>query len=110
MKDFRNYDEKYPELVYDILNYFRVNNRVKPVIQKSVLDYCTHSQFNSGDPQTMIQPDVVHEICEILVKKGVLICTRAGVGTSGMDANYIFMPPNDEAFLSKHPTGKSSRK
>lgn len=102
MKEFRDYDEKLPELVYDILDYFRLGNRSKPAIQKSVLDYCTNSRFNST-LGAMVQPDVVHTICERLVKKGVLMCTKVGIGISGIDSNYLFPTSAEEVFLRKAP-------
>ena len=46
MKDYRDYDELYPELVYDILDYFMVGKGPKQASGKSVLDYCETSQFS----------------------------------------------------------------
>ncbi len=103
MKEFRDYDEAFPELVYDILDYFRVGNKVKPAIKKSVLDYCIHSRFNSDLGNGMIQPDVVHTICENLVKKGLLLCTRVGMGMPGIDSNYLYPASPEDVFLSKDP-------
>lgn len=103
MKEFRDYDEKLPELVYDILDYFRVGNKVKPAINKSVVDYCTNSRFNPNLGNGMVQPDVVHAICESLVKKGLLVCTRTGTGVSGMDSNYMYLASSESVFLSKDP-------
>ena len=38
MEEFRNYDVLFPELVYDILDYFRENNTIKPVSEKCISD------------------------------------------------------------------------
>lgn len=104
MKEFRDYDIKYPELVYDVVDYFRIGNRVKSPDQKSILDYCSNSRFNTPAPnKTIIQPDTVHMICECLTKKHILKRTRIGKCTEGLDSNYLFVPANEEGFLQKHP-------
>lgn len=103
MKEFRDYDETIPELVYDILDYFRVGNKVKPAAKKSVLDYCVNSRFNADLGNGMIQPDAVHAICESLVKKGLLMCSKVGTGISGIDSNYLYLASPEDVFLSKDP-------
>ena len=104
MEEFRNYDIRFPDLVYDIVDYFRIGNRIKKPTEKSVFDYCNNSRFNTPAPQhEIIQPDTVHKICEILTKKRVLNCTRVGTGLEGFDSNYIFLPQNEQGFLQKHP-------
>ena len=104
MKEYRDYDELFPELVYDIVDYFRKNNRVKPIAQKSVFDFCANSRYNeqlSGGG--MIQPDVVNIICQTLEKKGVLMCIHGGNGLQGDVSNYLFMPGDDTEFVKKDP-------
>lgn len=104
MKEYRDYDELFPELVYDIVNYFWQNNPVRPIAQKSVINYCDTSRFKSQTPDNgMIQPDVVNTICQNLEKKGVLRCIRGGNGLQGISANYLFMSANDAEFKKKHP-------
>lgn len=104
MEEFRNYDIRFPELVYDIVDYFRISNGVKEVTNKSVFDYCTSSRFNTPGPDSeMIQPNTVYKICDILTKKHLLICTRVGTGIQGFDSNYLYFPTNEEFFLKKHP-------
>lgn len=51
MEEFRNYDMLFPELVYDVLDYFRGDNTIKHVSEKCVSDYCERSRFNSQLPQ-----------------------------------------------------------
>ena len=99
MKEFRDYDILFPELVYDIVDYFRASNDIKAPKDKSVLDYCNTSRFSK--PQELIQPDVVHLICENLVKKRYLHCLRIGMGAMGLDANYLFLSKNEDFFKSK---------
>lgn len=104
MVEFRDYDILFPELVYDIIDYFRANNmqRKRPA-EKSVIDYCRSSRFSQTEEiqGEIIQPDVVHLICENLVKKRVLTCTKVGLTVAGIDANYIYVPQNEPVFLSK---------
>lgn len=105
MEEFRDYDIRFPELVYDIVDYFRIGNRVKEPVQKSVIDYCNNSRFNTPEPnKEIIQPDTVHRICEHLTEKRVLFCTRVGTGIEGFDSNYFFLPTNESEFLQKHPS------
>lgn len=104
MEVFRDYDIRFPELVYDIVDYFRIGNRVKEPVHKSVIDYCNNSRFNTPAPnREIIQPDTVHRICELLTEKRVLNCTRVGTGIEGFDSNYLFLPTNEKGFLQKHP-------
>ena len=103
MEEFRDYDIRFPELVYDIVDYFRIGNKVKEPANKSVLDYCNNSRFNIPAPNLeLIQPDTVHKICVLLTKKRVLRCIRVGTGFEGFDSNYLFQPKNEEGFLQKH--------
>ena len=105
MQEFNDYDINIPDLVYDILDYFRVNNNVRAPKDKSIIDFCD-SYKNNNTPATngrMVQPPVVHKICENLVKKGELNRIRTGIAAGGIDANYLYLPGNDAVFLMKHP-------
>lgn len=107
MIEFRDYDVLFPDLVYDVVNYFWVNNAVKKPAEKSIIDYCVHSRFNSElTGGGIIQPDVVFRICENLVTKGILMCTRLGYDGSGLKANYLYMPKNPSSFQEKSPSLK----
>lgn len=103
MEEFRNYDINLPELVYDIVDYFRVGNKIKQPADKSVWDYCQNSRFNVQLSDNLVQPDAVHIICENLVSKGLLTCIHSGMGLAGMYSNYMFLPTNETLFLSKDP-------
>lgn len=103
MEEFRDYDIRFPELIYDIVDYFRIGNRVKEPTQKSVIDYCINSRFNTPAPdKEIIQPDTVHRICELLAEKRILNCTRVGTGIEGLNSNYLFLPQDEDVFLQKH--------
>lgn len=104
MKEFRDYDILFPELVYDIVDYFRPVGRGKPIKSRSVLDFCLNSRFNASFQKgDFIQPDVVHNICETFVRKHAMTCVRTGMGSDGKDANYLYYPSNDEYFNKKEP-------
>lgn len=105
MIEFLDYDIKFPDLVYDIVDYFRANNNVKEPRYKSILDYCSTSQFSKSSTINgeMIQPRVVQIICENLVRKGELNCIKSGHGFAGVDSNYLYLPKSDEVFLKKLP-------
>lgn len=104
MKEFRDYDILFPELVYDIIDYFRVGNGPKRTSDKTVMDYCETSKFSKKGPNPdLIQPDTVNAICQNLSKKGVLNCVRAGTRMGGWDSNYLFLANNIEFFLEKNP-------
>ena len=101
MKEFKDYDIMFPELVYDILDYFRAGNNVKEPRDKSVWDYCQNSRFNQLLQQSgPVQPAIVYKICENLARKGYLNRLREG-GMLGMNANYIYLSNNDALFLTK---------
>lgn len=105
MEEFLDYDKKYPELVYDILDYFRPGNTVQEQLRKSVLDYCSYSRFNNqGHNGVIMQPAIVHRICELLTKKRLMSCIRVGTVADGLNANYQFLPAHEDLFLQKHPT------
>lgn len=104
MQEFRDYDETFPDVVYDIVDYFRNVKRDKQIKDRSVFDYCLNSRFNSSLQQgDFIQPDVVHRICETLVQKRVMSCIRTGIGSDGKDANYLYCPPDHGYFNKKDP-------
>lgn len=106
MIEFLDYDILLPELVYDVVDYFRISNNIKPVKDKTVLDYCLKFADKYSLPEgDQIQPSVVYKICDNLAKKGIL--NRIGLGLSGLpefSANFMFISKDDEFFLSKHPS------
>lgn len=103
MEEFKDYDIMFPELVYEVLDYFRVSNSVREPKDKSVWDYCQNSRFNPILQQRgPVQPAVIHRICENLVKKRYLNRLREG-GMLGMNANYIYLPSDVALFLTKQP-------
>lgn len=103
MKEFRDYDIIFHELVYDIVDYFRSSNTKKAIGQKSIMDYCMTSRFSKTDEikGELIQPDAVYMICENLTRKRWINCIKPATKPMGLDANYLYLCNNDEFFLSK---------
>ena len=60
MKEFLDYDIKYPDLVLDIVNYFSLGNGIPK--QKSVQGFVTSYKVPKGE--NPIQPEIVGRICE----------------------------------------------
>ena len=105
MEEFRHYDMLFPELVYDILDYFRGGNSIKPFSEKCISDYCERSRFNSQMPKgEIIQPDVVYRICETLAAKRVVTKIGSKLGLEEISSNYYYSPGNVSYFLQKTPS------
>ena len=54
MKEYNDYDINIPDLAYDILDYFRVNNNVRAPKDKSIIDFCNSCKYNN----TLVKNDV----------------------------------------------------
>lgn len=85
MKEFRDYDIKYPELIFEILKYFNINNQ--EITKKSIIDFCT--QYTKPGVE-MLQPVIITKICEILCNHDILTMIRRD-GGMGINNNYIFI-------------------
>ncbi len=91
MKEFNDYDRKYPNLVMDILDYFKIESGID---KKSILKFCTmHGKKNGGGVDFVYQPEIVSRICQKLCKKNKLSALRTGSGL-GFDDNYGFIIHN----------------
>lgn len=65
MKEYNDYDLKYPQLIMQIIEYFRLESGIN---KRSVLDFC---QINC-DPiskEFIYQPAIVNKICQKLCQK-----------------------------------------
>ena len=93
MKEFNDYDRKYPNLVMDILDYFKIESGID---NKSVLKFCTmHGKKDGGGVDFVYQPEIVSRICQKLCKKNKLSALRTGSGL-GFDDNYVFIIRNKQ--------------
>ena len=101
MKEFNDYDIKYPGLILSIMKYFSISPGIN---KKSVLDFCT-AHFKVPEGQDMIQPDIVIKICDILCSMRMMSCIMHGTGL-GVDKNYATAfkntDPSKDAFYSDY--------
>ena len=84
MKEFLDYDIKYPDLVLDIVNYFSLGNGIPK--QKSVQGFVTSYKVPKGE--NPIQPEIVGRICERLCECRRMSCLSRGSIMSFND-NYL---------------------
>ncbi len=88
MKDFDDYDKKYPDLIMEILDYFKIGADAN---SKSILKFCMqHGEKNSGGVEFKYQPEIINKICQQLYKKNKLSILRVGQSL-GFDSNYGFV-------------------
>lgn len=93
MKEFLDYDIKYPDLVLDIVNYFLLGNGDPK--QKSVLGFVQSYKVMPGE--NPIQPDIVSKICDRLCDCRRMSCLRKN-GIMGMDDNYLCVGLDKQKF------------
>jgi len=84
MKEFLDYDIKYPDLVLSIVNYFSLNNGEKPD-SKSVQKFI--ETYNVPVGEEKIQPDIVGRICDRLCEYRMMSCIRKN-GLMCLNDNY----------------------
>ena len=58
MKEFNDYDRKYPNLVMDILDYFKIESGID---NKSVLKFCTmHGKKDGGGVDFLYKKEIIN--------------------------------------------------
>ncbi len=97
MKDFLDYDIKYPDLILQILNFFCLGDGQTP--DKTIGQFC--SQFNPADGEEVLQPSIISKICERLCDMRKMVCTHRG-GLMGLRDAY-YSRPQDVQLLQEHP-------
>lgn len=84
MREFDDFDEKYPELIVDLLEHFMVNEGK----EETVANFCHHSKYAQiGKPS--ISPQVIVKICDILCQQNILSVNRRA-GVLGLDNSYLY--------------------
>lgn len=85
MKDFYDYDLKYPMLVMDILEYFDISYGMKDT---SVLKFCEATGIPvKGGKEYKYQPAIINKICQRLCDKNKMSVLRND-GNLGFNNNY----------------------
>lgn len=86
MREFRDYDINYPDLIISILDYFSLSKGCAN--EKNVLSFCKTNPH--PDVNELLQPEVVAKICDILCDKGFM--SRLISGTPlGINNNYCYV-------------------
>lgn len=97
MREFLDYDIKYPDLVIRMLEFFKMNYGNNP--KKTVADFCDWYKVPEGE--SLIQPHIVGQMCERLWNKSILYCVHKGAGLHLNDI-YCSLGIKQEVF-DKYP-------
>ena len=92
MKEFLDYDIKYPDLVLAIVDYFSLNNGEK-IDSKSIQQFIKSYIVPKGE--SPIQPDIVGKICDRLCECRRMSCIKKN-GAMCLFDNYCCVPPSKE--------------
>ena len=74
MKDFLDYDLKYPNLIIDLIQFFVGNCGNTP--KKTIGDFC--NSYPSQEGEDKIQPDIIGRICDRLCNMRKMVCLYKG--------------------------------
>lgn len=99
MKDFGDYDLKYPNLVCDIMQYFSIEGSKNPQ-DKCIGDFCLNYPMSQGEE--MLQPEVVGKICDRLVYKRMLSVLRQGTSLRYNDSYMCIQTKADHPVTQKY--------
>ncbi len=82
MKEFKDYDIHYQELILDILEYFNISNGING---RSVSEFC---HLNTPSGESFLSPNIITKICEILCDNNYMSRVSSG-GVAGINNNYL---------------------
>lgn len=100
MNDYYDgYDQKYPDLIIKILEYFSiVNNENLPIAKKSVLGFCEkHREKKENGFSYLYEPNIVDRICRRLCECNQMVCVKND-GSIGLYNNYMFILKEKDFF------------
>lgn len=80
MREFLDYDQKYPDLVARLIEFFKNNSKG----EKNVVDFCDSYQLSEGEDK--IQPMIIGRICDRLWERSILYCITSGLGLRTKDS------------------------
>lgn len=88
---FDGYDEKYPDLIIKILEYFDISNSETTVSEKSVLKFCEKYGIKekTGGIKYLYQPTIVDRICRKLCENNQMSCIK-NIDGLGLQNSYMF--------------------
>ena len=91
---FNDYDERYPDIVIEILEYFDIANSINAAKDKSILKFC---ELHKSGSEYIYQPQIVSRICKRLCESGIIECLRNNGGL-GLDDNYLVILNDKSSF------------
>lgn len=97
MKDYLDYDIKYPDLVLEIIQFFCLSSERQP--DRTIGQFC--GQFKVPQGEMSLQPTIVGRICDRLCEMRKMVCTRRGSSMGLNDAYYS--RPQDVEVAKKSP-------
>ena len=97
MKDFLDYDIKYPDLTLQLLEFFCLEDG--HLADKTIGQFC--GQFKTPAGEMSLQPSVISKICERLCDMRKMVCTHRG-GLMGLRDAY-YSRPQDVQLSKEHP-------
>ena len=95
MKEFLDYDQKYPDLVVKIMQFFKNNSKG----EKKVWQFCESYKVPEGED--IIQPLVIGKICDRLWERSFLYCINRGLGLR-MNDSFSSLGVDQEVY-EKYP-------
>ena len=80
MKEYLDYDQKYPDLIVRLVQFFKNNSKG----EKKIWEFCESYKVPKGED--IIQPIVVGKICDRLWERSILYCINRGLGLRTNDS------------------------
>lgn len=94
---YNDFDEKYPDLVIKLLEYFRVDKENDgPIAKRSIKKFCDKYK---GKYDFTKQPWILSAICKRIYEAGYMMCLKSRGGL-GLEDNYLFHLNKVEFFES----------
>lgn len=84
MKDFFDYDIKYPDLTIQLVKFFNIRSGEQP--KRTIQDFV--NQFQAPEGELPLQPDIVGRICDRLCELRKMVCLRKGSVMCFKDVYY----------------------
>lgn len=90
MREFLDYDIKYPDLIIEVIKFFTENHGSNP--KRTLGDFC--EAYKVPDGEDKIQPDILGRICDrlCLIRKMVCLVKLGGMGFNDMYFSIPFDP------------------
>ena len=96
MQEYNDYDLKYPQLIMQIIDYFRLGSEIN---NHSVFDFCNKNRDPISN-EFIYQPQIVNRICQKLCEKNIMSLIRFE-GVLGIDSNYMVVIRDESFFETK---------